>query len=154
MKKIMTIVLAVMLLMSVAVPAFAASPTAPEATTSKTSPLPVVVEEGKEDASCILYSIYDADELTEEECTSFKEAQKALKKEVPAGMRVKYFFYHQPLEATAAACEHTLDIGNFTEVIVKQYLEGKWVELDVKVNENGTITISGIETGPMAIIVK
>ena len=153
MKKIMTVLLAIMLLVSVAVPAFAASPTAPEATTSKTSSLPVVAGKDQDD-SCILYSVYDADELTEEECTSFKEAQKSLKKEVPAGMRVKYFFYHQPLEATAAACEHTLNIGNFAEVIVKQYLEGKWVELEVKVNENGTITISGIETGPMAIIVK
>ena len=153
MKKIMTVLLAIMLLVFVAVPAFAASPTAPEATTSKTSSLPVVADMDQ-DASCILYSIYDADELTEEECTFFKEAQKTLKKEVPAGMRVKYFFYHQPLDAAVEACEHTLDIGNFAEVIVKQYLEGKWVELDVKVNENGTITISGIKTGPMAIIVK
>lgn len=154
MKKTLTLILAMLLMVAaVAVPAFAASPTAPEATTSKTSSLPVVADKDQDD-SCILYSVYDADELTEEECTSFKEAQKSLKKEVPAGMRVKYFFYHQPLEAAAAACEHTLDIGNFAEVIVKQYLEGKWVELEVKVNENGTITISGIETGPMAIIVK
>lgn len=153
MKKMLTFVLAILLLAVIAVPAFAASPTAPEATTSKTSSLPVVADKEQDD-SCILYSVYDADELTDEECDSFKEAQKSLKKEVPAGMRVKYFFYHQPLEATATACEHTLDIGNYAEVIVKQYVGGEWVELDVKVNENGTITISGIETGPMAIIVK
>lgn len=153
MKKFLTFVLAILLVAVIAVPAFAASPTAPEATPTKTSPLPVVADEEQE-ADCKLISIYDADELTEEERAIFKEAQKTLKAAVPAGMRVKYYFYHWYFKTPVEPCTHILDIGNFNEVVVKQFVEGKWVELDVKVIEDGTISVSDILNGPMAIIVK
>lgn len=165
MKKVFTLVLTVVLALAMAVPAFAVgSPTAPVAAPDKTAALPVVVESTME---CSFFSIFDADKLSEENWEEFIAGQKCLKDVIPEGMTAKFFFYHMHVDDAAhdGLCQHTFDIGEFEEVIVKQYIEEEWVELEelgkkleeektVAVNSDGTITVTGLETGPVAFFTK
>lgn len=165
MKKVITLVLTVVLVLAMAVPAFAVgSPTAPVADEDKTTALPVVVESVDD---CVFFSIEDADKLPEEAQKEFIAAQEALEEATPEGMTVKYFFYHTHTngESSDELCQDTFDIGEFEEVIVKQYVEEEWVELEelgkkmeeektVVVNPDGTITVTGLETAPIAFFTK
>jgi len=165
MKKATILVLAVALIMAMAVPALAVdSPTAPAATPDKTAGLPEVVESVND---CRFLSIYEADELPEEDRERFIAAQECLEEAVPEGMTVKYFFYHIHVDGTAqdGLCEDTFDIGEFEKVVVKQYVDDEWIELEelgkktgeprkVTVNPNGTITVTGFVTGPVAFFIQ
>lgn len=163
MKKAITLVLTVVLVLAMAVPAFAVgSPTAPIAAPDKTTALPEIVDHI---TGCGFYSIYDANELPEEAQKLFKAAQESLKEATPEKMTVKYFFYHVKDSTITGLCQHTFDIGEFEEVIVKQYVDEEWVELEefgkkmeeektVVVNADGTVTITGLETDPVAFFTK
>lgn len=165
MKKVITLVLAVVLVLAMAAPAFAVgSPVAPVADEDKTTVLPVVVESVDD---CVFLSIEDADKLPEEAQKEFIAAQEALEEAIPEGMTVKYFFYHIHTngEDLDELCEDTFDIGEFEEAIVKQYVDGQWVEVEelgrrmeeekmVVVNPDGTITVTGLETAPIAFFTK
>lgn len=39
-------------------------------------------------------------------------------------------------------------------IVVKQFVDGKWVELETVINDDGTITIMGVVDGPIAIFTK
>ena len=45
----------------------------------------------------------------------------------------------------------TVKVDNAEKVVVKQFVDGKWVELKVIVNADGTITIEDVVDGPIAI---
>lgn len=168
MKKAMILVLAVALIMAMAVPAFAVdSPTAPAATPNKTASLPVIIDQDTEDTDCLFYSIFEADELSEEDAERFIASQDGLKEATPEGMMLKYFFYHIHGEGSAhhGLCQHTFDIGEFEKVIVMQYVDEEWIDLvelgkkedvqrEVIENPDGTVTVIGLETGPIAIFTK
>ncbi len=165
MKRVITLVLAVVLVLAMAAPAFAVgSPVAPVADEDKTTVLPVVVESVDD---CVFLSINDADELPEEARKEFIAAQEALEEATPEDMTVKYFFYHTHAneEDLDELCEDTFDIGEFEEAVVKQYVDGQWVEVEelgkrmgeaktVAVNPDGTITVTGLETAPIAFFTK
>lgn len=167
MKKVITLVLTVVLVLAMAVPAFAVavdSPTAPVADEDKTTALPVVVESVND---CVFFSIEDADELPEEAQEEFIAAQEALEEATPEGMTVKYFFYHIHTngETPDELCQDTFDIGEFEEVVVKQYVDEEWLEVEelgkkmeeektVVVNPDGTVTVTGLETAPIAFFTK
>ncbi len=167
MKKVITLVLTVVLVLAMAVPAFAVgSPTAPVADEDKTAALPEIVGT----TTCSFFSVFDADELSETVQKEFIAAQEALEEATPEGMTAKFFFFHEKDPALDGCCQHTFDIGEFEEVVVKQYVEEEWVELEelgkkqedekaveeksVVVNPDGTVTIVGLETAPTAFFTK
>ena len=77
-------------------------------------------------------------------------------------MKTQYFFYVQidKVEADGTTTKHNgpvdmiVKIENITEVVVKQFIDGKWVELEAVINDDGTITIKGVVEGPIAIFTK
>lgn len=44
--------------------------------------------------------------------------------------------------------------GTVPNIVVKQFVDGKWVELETVINDDGTVTIMGVVDGPIAIFTK
>ena len=122
-----------------------ASPTAPQESTTVTSLLPVFVSSTSDD--CALYSVLEGYKLSADARQAFEDAQNSLKDALPEGMAARYFFYVY----TSEPCTLVLRISNFKELVVKQYIDGKWQELACTVNAGGTVTIENVVEGPMAI---
>ena len=59
----------------------------------------------------------------------------------------------EPIDVTLKIDEVT-EIENINEVKVMQFVDGEWVELEVVMNPDGTITIKGVVEGPIAIFAK
>ena len=151
MRRVMTFVLAVMLVMAMAVPAFAVtSPVAPVATETKTAALPVVVDTLP--AGVALIPVNAAATLAAEAKETFATAQAELKTAAPEGMAVQYFAYVSIEAGTDVTV--TLKVANAKTVAVMQFLDGKWVELKCTLNADGTVTILGVVEGPIAIFTK
>ena len=150
MRKVIAFALAVMLVMSLAVSAFAASsPVAPAASATKTSALPVVVDELPEGVTFV--PMHRAHVLTAEDKDEFVTAQAALRKAAPEGMVAKYFFYvvcagHDTFAFTMKTAAE--------EVAVMQFADGEWTELECTLNNDGTATVKGVAHGPLAIFTK
>ncbi len=163
MKKTVILVLAAVMVIAMAVPAFAvSSPTAPVADEDKTTPLPEIVGPA---TGCAFYSIYEADQLPEKARKEFLAAYETLEEATPENMTVKYFFYHVKDSHLHGLCRHTFNIGEFEKVIVKQYVDEEWIELEelgkrmgepkeVIDNSDGTITVVGLETAPTAFFIQ
>lgn len=213
MKKAMILALTVMLTLSLAIPAAAAtaeSPTAPETSQTTTAPLPEIVEEEAktEDGAAVTVEPVAADKVEEmpaEEQKTFVAAQETLKKAAPKGMKSQYFFYVKVTKTeadgtsskvtgsvaddgtvkSAAPANLTIKldsilkaangnvngkrnangnvngkgngVGNgnaIPNIVVKQFVDGKWIELETVINDDGTITIMGVVDGPIAIFTK
>lgn len=177
MKKAIVLALAVMLTLSLAVPAAAVtSPVAEDTSDTTTAPLPggvknafvVDVEADSEvagDAVLLveLITVEEAGKQPEEAQKTFAAAQKQLAEAKPADMKAQYFFYVNIVKTDAArsfsekydgAVSLTVRIKNITDVVVKQFVDGKWVELEAIINADGTVTILGVVEGPIAIFTK
>ena len=213
MKKVMILGLAVMLTLSLAIPAAAAtaeSPNAPETSQTTTAPLPEIVEEEAktEDGAAVTVEPVAADKVEEmpaEEQKTFVAAQEALKEAAPKGMKTQYFFYAKVTKTeadgtsskvtgsvaddgtvkSAASANLTIKLDSILKsangnvngkgnangndngkgngvgngktvpnIVVKQFVDGKWVELETVINDDGTITIMGVVDGPIAIFTK
>lgn len=213
MKKAMILGLAVMLTLSLAIPAAAAtaeSPTAPETSQTTTAPLPEIVEEEAktEDGAAVTVEPVAADKVEEmpaEEQKTFVAAQEALKEAAPKGMKTQYFFYAKVTKTeadgtsskvtgsvaddgtvkSAASANLTIKLDSILKaangnvngtgnangnvngkgngvgngnavpnIVVKQFVDGKWIELETVINDDGTITIMGVVDGPIAIFTK
>ena len=213
MKKAMILALAVMLTLSLAIPAAAAtaeSPTAPETSQTTTAPLPEIVEEEAktEDGAAVTVEPVAADKVEEmpaEEQKTFVAAQEALKEAAPKGMKTQYFFYAKVTKTeadgtsskvtgsvaddgtvkSAAPANLTIKLDSILKaangnvngkgnangnvngrgngvgngnavpnIVVKQFVDGKWIELETVINDDGTITIMGVVDGPIAIFTK
>ena len=213
MKKAMILALAVMLTLSLAIPAAAAtadSPTAPETSQTTTAPLPEIVEEEAktEDGAAVTVEPVAADKVEEmpaEEQKTFVAAQEALKEAAPKGMKAQYFFYAKVTKTetdgtsskvtgsvaddgtvkSAAPANLTIKLDSILKaangnvngkgnangnvngkgngvgngnavpnIVVKQFVDGKWIELETVINDDGTITIMGVVDGPIAIFTK
>lgn len=175
MKKAIVLVLALMLTLSLAVPAAAVvSPAAPETSDTTTAPLPeiveteVVTEDGTKTDDNILIivepiAVEDAKGLSEEAQKTYAAAQESLEEAVPAGVKTQYFFYVTIVktdnersfkENYDGSVNMTMKLANATKVVVKQFVDGKWVPLDAVINNDGTITIMGVVEGPIAIFTE
>ena len=213
MKKAMILALAVMLTLSLAIPAAAAtaeSPTAPETSQTTTAPLPEIVEEEAktEDGAAVTVEPVAADKVEEmpaEEQKTFVAAQEALKEAAPKGVKAQYFFYAKVTKTeadgtsskvtgsvaddgtvkSAAPANLTIKLDSILKaangnvngkgnangnvngkgngvgngnavpnIVVKQFVDGKWIELETVINDDGTITIMGVVDGPIAIFTK
>lgn len=149
MKKALSFALALVLVVSLAAPtALAASPTAPVESATTTAPLPVVVSTGSEDVAFV--TTKDAEKLPEEARAVLEEAQNALKDAVPEGMKAQYFFY---VDAKGSS-DVVLKVDNVTEIVVKQFIDGKWVELEATINPDGTVSVKNVVAGPIVICTK
>ena len=170
MKKAIVLVLTLILALSLAAPAAAAgtdSPGAPTTSETVTAPLPeVVVEEIKtDDGATVTIAPVAADkveELPAEDQKTFVAAQEKLAEAAPAGMKTQFFFYAQVTKTAAdgnsakadAPVKMTVKIASTDKVVVKQFVDGQWVERKVTVNTDGTITIEDVVDGPIAIFTK
>ena len=213
MKKAMILALTVMLTLSLAIPAAAAtaeSPTAPKTSQTTTAPLPETVEEEAktEDGAAVTVEPVAADKVEEmpaEEQKTFVAAQEALKEAAPKGMKAQYFFYAKVTKTeadgtsskvtgsvaddgtvkSAAPANLTIKLDSILKsangnvngkgnangnvngkgngvgngnavpnIVVKQFVDGKWIELETVINDDGTVTIMGVVDGPIAIFTK
>lgn len=177
MKKAIILALAVLLTLSLAVPAAAVtSPTAPETSDTTTAPLPEIVEadavvdvetDTKTDDDTVIIvepvTAEDAGNLSEEAQTVYAAAQEQLGEAKPANMKTQYFFYvtiwktddeRSFRENYDSAVNMTVKIANVKNVVVKQFVDGKWVELEAIIHADGTITIMGVVEGPIAIFTE
>ena len=146
MKKVGLILICVLLMVALAVPAFAASsPVAPVATENKTAALPVAAEAMPEGVKLVAVTA-----LTAEAKETVVAAQAALKEAAPEGMAVKYFFYVEAEETV----ELSLKLGKVESVTIMQFVDGKWIEVESVLNADGTVTIKGVVEGPIAIFTK
>ena len=198
MKKAIVLALAVMLTLSLAVPAAAAvgSPVAPTTSETTTAPLPEIVEQETktEDGATVTVEPVAADKVEEmpvEEQKTFVAAQETLKEAAPKGMKAQYLFYAKVTKTetdgtsskvtgsvaddgtvkSAAAGNMTIKLDSILKavngnangnangkvvpnVVVKQFVDGKWIELETVINDDGTVTIMGVVDGPIAIFTE
>ncbi len=151
MKKILAFVLALVVVFSLSAVAFAATGSVEaEKTTedgTKATALPTVAE----DTEAELTAIDEIENLPEEAQEAVKEAQEALEAAVPEGMEAQYFFYFEapeyPYELTVTM-ENVKDAADFAG---KLFVNGEWVDLEFVLNDDGTITITIPENGPVAL---
>lgn len=149
MRKVIAFVLAVVLVMGMAVSAFAAtSPVAPVATEKKTAALPVVVGALPEDVTFV--ALHNADKLAAADRDAFMASQLALKEAAPEGMTAKYFFYVVCTNSFA----FTMQLTNAEGITVMQFVDGKWTEVESALNADGTATVKGVVNGPIVIFTK
>lgn len=176
MKKTLVLVLAVFLTMSLTAPASAVgSPVAPVANPDTTAPLPdfvvgAEIDGAPEDSEDLpegvelfkLIPLEEAYRLSPDEQKAFSAAYSSLWGEAPSGMRTQYFYYIKLLiEAKRENDEDTdkpeqklnitLRMRNLSELVVKQYIDGEWIELESTINLDGTVTVYGVVGSPMAI---
>lgn len=164
MKKAFVLALALVLTLSLAVPASAAStgsPVAPAVSDTATAALPEVAEVKAEDGTAVVVELVPAEDtanLTKEAETTFVAAQEKLVEAAPEGMKTQYFTYIKVTttdgKASNSAVSITVKIANATKVVAKQFIDGKWVELNVVINPDGTVTIKGLIDGPLAIFTE
>lgn len=161
MKKVLVFVLAVMMIMSMAVPAAAL----PSPTAAAADLMPVITEESKQIVE--LHTTEDVLELHEDIQEIMAEAKEQLADACPEGFKVKYFFYVEitGTEKTSVSVdfesivEH-IGAGEAEEdvkqgkLVFMQFVDGKWVELEYVVNEDGTITVFNVVEGPISVFVK
>lgn len=163
MKKAVGIFLALTLVMSLAIPAAAAEGTpaaapvsSPTATPEDLKPL--VVETSSPNLE--IMSAEEIKDLPEAKQQAYAEAMKSLKEDknvVPEGMAVRYLVYCSITEEGLTSDDVfsvTIKLDDFEELVIMQFINGKWVELEYVINEDGTITILNVVDGPMAIFVK
>lgn len=161
MKKVLVFVLAVMMIMSMAVPA-AALPS-PSAATADLKP--VITEESKQIVE--LHTTEDVLELHEDVQEIMTEAKEQLADACPEGFKVKYFFYVEIIGTEKASVSVDFEsivehIGEGEEeedvkqgrLVFMQFVDGKWVELEYVINEDGTITVFNVVEGPTSVFVK
>lgn len=165
MKKAIVLALAVILTLSLAVPVAAVtSPTAPETSKTATAPLPELVEKtitGADNVKIVidLYAANDVTKLSDKARKDYKDAQDCLKDAVPTGMKTQYFFYvttsllnpDGTTEPYNEPVDVTFKIADVSKVVVKQFVDGEWKELEAVLDETGTVTVKGVVDGPMAI---
>lgn len=148
MKRMLVLVLAIVMVMSMAVPAAAAvnSPAAQKADLK-----PILTEESE--LIVELHTTEDVKELDEKIQDLMAEAKESLKDACPKGFAVKYFFYVEIIGGEGPIAVDFEPIAH-KEIVLKQYVDGKWAELKFTVNEDSTITVSGVVKAPLAVFVK
>lgn len=171
MKKLLALVLAATLTIGMVVSAaatsneeFVSSPVA------ETTVLPEVVVDGEDGNILIrLTATEDAKELTEDQQKAFAAAQETLEEAATdEEMACIAFFYLEAFYVedngdltritdpinVKLKIDEVSELEEITEVLVMQYVNDEWVELEVDLNPDGTITIKGVVEGPAAIFAK
>ena len=148
MKKILALILALILCFAMSAAAYAGtgSVSAPDKDPAKTADAPEVVEGNLE-----ITPLKDVADLTVEQQDEFLEAQEQLEDVVPEEMTVRYFVY---VEADLYPATAVLKMEDFTEVSAKLFTDGEWKDVEVKVLEDGTVSLEIPGPGALAIFTK
>lgn len=175
MKKAIVLALALVLALSLAVPAAAdavildppevVSPTAPENSQTTAAPLPVVVESEPKRAkeTIVTVTLVDANKqkLTKDENDAMAKAQQILDEGAKGMKTTLNFVYARVLKIYGNGTTTREAVGSVTikaekpeDIVVRQFVGDKWIDLEVVPNPNGTVTINGIQNGPMLIGTK
>lgn len=153
MKRFLAAILALVLVLSVSAAAYAAGGSVQAAPAveagNKTTALPTVVN-----SDATLVSIDNIADLPEEAQKVFKEASESVKKEVPDGMVARYFFYSESKSYPYELKINMDDIKDVKDLASKLFLDGKWVDLKLVLNKDGTVSITVTGEGPMAVFTK
>ena len=144
MKKVLILVLAVVMVISLAIPAVAAS----KPTTELESQTPGLVE-----GAVTLHSAKDALKLDEDVQKLMNVAKSKLKKACPNGFEIEYFCYVETTEAEGSVSITFAPIDHY-EIVVMQYLDGAWAELKHTVNGDVSITVDGVVEAPLAVFIN
>lgn len=171
MKKVLVFVLAVMMIMSMAVPVAAApedtTPAAAIASPGATAAdlTPVITEKSAQIVE--LHTTEDVLELHEDVQEIMAEAKEQLADACPEGFKVKYFFYVEitGAEKTSVSVDFESIVENIGEgeaeedvkkgrLVFMQFVDGKWIELEHVINEDGTITVFNVVEGPISVFIK
>lgn len=164
MKKVLVFMLAVMMVVSMALPAAAvASPSAKPGEL-----LPALTEKSYEDV--ILHSTEDVLKLDKSIQDLMAEAKAELPVATPKGFAVLYFFYVEIIGdmdvvtidiesieesvGTGSSLDKLFEAAENGEVHFMQYVDGEWEDREFKINADGTITIYGVVEGPKAVFIK
>lgn len=147
MKKLLVLVLAIAVVMSMALPT--AALVSPHAT--KNDLKPGLTKESQE-----IVRFYTLEEILELDQTIqdlMAEAKGALKEACPEGFAVRYLFYVDILidEDFVNVIFEPID---HSEILFKQYIDGAWTDLEFTVNSDGTITVYNMVEAPLAIFTK
>lgn len=153
MKRYFALLLALVVVLSVSSVAYAAdvgsvtaAPVVEEG--NKAAALPTVVES---DEDVVLTPVDEVEDLPEDAQEEFKEAAATVEEAVPEGMVARYLVY-----SSGPATPYTItlkldDITDVKDVVVRLFKDGKWIDLEVVKNADGTFTIKLPESGALAI---
>ena len=139
MKRMLGFVLTLMLVFSVAAPVAAA------ANTTDDQNKPFVVSSTSKDGECAFLN--EVDKLTEDQIAALKEAEKEELKAAAKDTDVLDLFYFSTSKPTTVV----FWIPDVRGVSVKQFVDGKWVDLKTTINDDDTITVEKAVSAPMII---
>lgn len=175
MKKAFVFFLSLVLVMSLALPAYAVkSPT----------PAPYVPVATSEDCSCRLVMWSERNTQPEACKAAFEAAKETVKDAVPEGFACRDLVYHcmhdhctscnlkmfynnsaevaddaekvwtlTPNDDVCAAYEVEMSLEGVTEVVIKQFVNNEWVQKDVVLDGN-VVTVNSLVEGAFAIFTK
>lgn len=147
MKKVFALVLVAALILGMAAHTFAEE----ELYTDLDRLLPIAAKDSV--SMVIFYHMEDIGNLSEEAQKLMEEAYEKLDEANPNELALRYFCM---VELLGSGDEATIDFEPIEHDVIefKQYINGEWVELEHKVNQDGTISVSGIVNAPLTIFTK
>lgn len=146
MKKVLILILAVVMVINMAIPAFALE----GAHAQWERLLPVLSGDSE---LVIFYSMKDVQDLSEEDQKLMEEAAEKLDKARPDHLALKYFCLVEVV-GSEDGCSIALEWIEHDEMEIKQYVDGEWNLLEHAVNEDKTIVVKGVTDGPLAIFIN
>ena len=123
----------------------------PSAVAKKQNLLPDVSKEST--LLVLLHSTEMVPCMSEEVQMQMAEAKAQLKEACPHGCAAKFFCYVEIL-GDADSVSVVFEKIDFNEIHFNQFVNGEWVELSYVMNQDGTITVEDVVTGPKVIFIK
>ncbi len=154
MKRFFALLLALVVVLSVSSVAFAAdvsSVTAPPVVEdgNKAAALPTLVES---DEGVVLTPVDNVEDLPEDAQEEFKQAEATVKEAIPEGMVARYLVYAQSPNGEPYKLTLKLDdVKDIKDFAARLFKDGKWIELEVIMNDDGTFTVVVPSDGTLAI---
>lgn len=144
MKKVLVLVLAVVMVMSMAIPAAAEDTQLNSGTAALTKEAYALVK---------LFAPEEIQKQSDEEMQKrMTEAKETLNDACPQGF-VNKFFFSVDLIGTEVSVSVDFEPIEHNEIVFKQYVDGAWVEREFIINDDRTITCYDVVEGPFAIFV-
>lgn len=113
--------------------------------------VPVLTEE-----SYLITQLHTMDEaavLPEDIQKQSEAAKDALQEACPQDFAVRYFFFLDVLEGEGPV-SITFEPIDHSEIQLKQFVDGQWVDVAFTKNQDGTLSVDGAVDAPMAVFTK